>query len=377
MKWLGLLATAVLVTSSIAPDPAAAQRKKKNRYPTAAEMTAQMERERLAGYAERDNRIAQAHAAGKVILITRTMNLDRVYSFSEISDNLATKMVFNANYSSRTKWVKRGDPSAYASIGNSQHKTGAGDPVMNFADKSSLDEMYQIYIIEPGDYDLIGHSNFLRMTTAPAVHWATAGQTVPLGLGKVSMKESQFEETYRETQWEDTRYQTRTVTDQYCTSVYVHGGGCAYWGSSKRDITEVTQPAGYYNAAVVKMMPAVAADFELSRPFASFSAGAGDVIVVDGMFADYPNADFTANGCLRRSTDQVECGLNNYSLIQLPASVAGANRALASVLFNYPKLATIAPKARPAPMKIFGMQGGTPSKWGPRFIVTNGKQAAQ
>lgn len=373
MRLFGIFALTALAASVPVTDQAEAQRKK-NRMPTAQEMAAEMERERAATIAGRDQQIAEAHAAGKVILFTRTMNLDRIYASDQISRDLPTKILFNANYSSRTKWAKRGDPSFVASIGNSDRKAGhAHNPITNFADKSSLDEMYQVYIIEPGEYDLIGHSNFLRMTSAPNVHWAGQGGAIPQNIGKVVMRETTNEEAWYETQWQNTQYQTRVVTDQYCTSVYVHGGRCAAWGSSERNVTDVSKPAGYYDTPIVKVMPAVVASFELTRPFASFSAAAGDVIVIDGLFADYPNADFAAKDCLRIAKDQVECGVSNYSLIQLPTSVAGLNKAIASIAPQHPQLAAIAQKARTVPIKMNGSPGGTPSRWGPRYIVTNEK----
>lgn len=158
------------------------------------------------------------------------------------------------------------------------------------------------------------------------------------------------------------------MTQDYCTAVRVVSGQCASWGSTSYDVTDQTKAAGYYNVTKEEMLDAIIAEHRLSSPFASFTIGPGDVAVVDGFFAEYPNSDFATSDCRRSGVEIVRCPLKSISMARLKASVDVFLRGDFTER-GYPKLADVVKAADYKPTQINAEQGGGPSKWGVTYTL--------
>ena len=141
-------------------------------------------------------------------------------------------------------------------------------------------------------------------------------------------------------EWRNAAYVTEAVKSNYCSMTIAGSDQCVQWGTYTDNVTSQRRAAGYYKTAKEVKVDGVEVQAILTTPFASFTVRPGEILLVDGLFAENPAPSFTEKGCERIKSDQVNCALTGYDLTRiqaLPTDMARANAAAR----GFPKLGKI------------------------------------
>lgn len=196
-----------------------------------------------------------------------------------------------------------------------------------------------VYIVVPGTYSIAGASYDLPRSLAPKASVAR-GSGRASNLGQVVFKETKFSEFEKGQEWRGAKYDTQAVQSNYCTMVIAGSNQCVSWSTYADHVTTQTTAAGYRDTLKKIEVDGLSVEATLVAPFASFTAAPGEVLLVDGLFAENPAASFTENGCERLSSEQVNCALTGFDLTRIPAFIADMDKAGAESR-GYPKLAQL------------------------------------
>lgn len=129
--------------------------------------------------------------------------------------------------------------------------------------------------------------------------------------------------------------------ESYCVAVRVVNNHCVATRQVSHPITVVTREAGYQDLYRKFDAPALDTRSVLKNPFARFKVASGQIALVDGFFADYPNADLDVGGCVAPSQGRMRCPVTSYAMTRLPASLSGFSELVARQgdwAERYPKL---------------------------------------
>lgn len=291
--------------------------------------------------------MAMKPGSGMAIVVIPTIHLDRKYKGVTSNDLVyRVEKEFTADRSFTLLWSRNDNPQKPFLTGNlrtledvgTQKGVGVEGSFFQFANPDSY-ILYQIYVVFPGTYDLVGHMAEIHETRAPETGPAAANPQTTIG--NLILKQGESTKYYTEIEWRDRETRTVQQTDSYCQSVYVHGGGCAYWGKTSWSQQVETRAAGNYEIPKTVMMESVNVEHKLARPFASFTVAPSEAIIIDGFFGEYPNTGLQADACKRAAFHEVHCPITSYSLSKLQGSIDEFRR------FNFnqvllPKLGNIA-----------------------------------
>ncbi|MCW4462246.1 hypothetical protein OK349_11060 [Sphingomonas sp. BT-65] len=280
---------------------------------------------------------------GMSIIVTATINLDHKYPNKDaMIDNSALYTssrtgTFVIDRTSTSVW-KGQRPESFFTVGNdSDFKSGELDRA--FYSFTSGGTRYMVYIVAPGTYTLTGGSYKLPRTRAPRAG-ASRGTGGASRIGQVSFRETKFSEYQMGQEWRNAAYVTETVKSNYCAMAIAGSDQCVQWGTYTDNVTSQGRAAGYYKTTKEVKVDGVEVQAILTTPFASFTARPGEILLVDGLFAENPAPSFTEKGCERIKSDQVNCALTGYDLTRiraLPEDMARANAAAR----GFPKLGKI------------------------------------
>jgi hypothetical protein len=282
--------------------------------------------------AQKDSSFVTAVNSGKAIAVISNLWLAGKYPDRES----AQKDEFQTDLSSYIEWVNRRDPSKILTSGHSAEIEGVAyrGPLLDMVAGSSN---YQIFIVDPGIYDLSVFGYDLPNTAPPkqsqnpTVLASKVATLDMLTIVKTQMKSTRV--------WQDAVRGNRTESYQECAAVHITAG-CVEVRNGTRNVEYTIRPEGYYEVVAPQKITNTRVRAKLTQPFASFTIGSGEVVLVDGLYAEAGNFLYDENTCQGKSAGRVECALRQISLRQSPASQS-ALRTVPFARNGYPKLAKL------------------------------------
>lgn len=292
--------------------------------------------------AKKDAAFATSVQSGKAIVVMSNLRLGIKYpSTQSIEENNAKRTTartgtYQTDLSAYIEWANSQDAKQTITSGHTAGFEGMKDPGP-LLDMVAGDSNYQVFVVEPGTYDLGAFGYDLPRISPPSANPAPKPKATSLGSIKIqSVVNTEMKVTK---EWQAAEYRNSTVWREECVAVHATGG-CVEVRNRPRNVQLEVKPAGYYDNLKPVDVPGSRVRADLTRPFASFTVGAGEVILVEGLYAEAANLRFDEKNCKSKAGDTVECALTQVSLKQSPASVD----ALKKVPFKnngYPKLAKL------------------------------------
>lgn len=306
--------------------------------------------------------INRAVVAGKSLVIVPAINLDRKYTGDEAVNE--KKWAFRTDVTATTIWQNKANARDVIRVGPDEPFTEVGlhGYVSTFVAGNT---QYFVYIVNPGTYTVAG--NTYETTADTMSQLGTQQKPGRSPLGQIALLPKKNTDFIQSQEWFNAQFRDREVTDTYCSSVFVQSGGCAFWATEKRTVSEMTEPAGWKTVTREKSVDGLAVSTRLKREFASFSVAAGEAVVIDGLYPTPPNADYDKQAC-EIVSGQIQCDLTRYTLTRIPADMAHV-QGLASDPGFYPRATRILSNARYRPLKLLGKPGELRSVYGQDYSL--------
>lgn len=314
-----------------------------------------------------DKLLTGAIQAGKAIVVTTTVNLDSKQWGDLNNPNVSAE--FNRQRNSVTEWRNTDNPAHAFKVGNGQSAMDIKSLKGSHMQVTFGRTLYQVFVVEPGTYTLAGGSNALPRTTL--ANPVANAQMRRSALGSVIMDETTFTEYVRGQEWRDATYETNRVNQTVCTAVRVASGQCAATADTSYDQVRQTRPAGYASTTTAQNIGGVWAHASLRKPFATFSVGKGEVVLVDGFYGDGPTTTFAEKDCERIESAKVRCELSKYTMIRIPTSLQDFSKTTPAGEFGLPGTEALLKNMQYRQPRIFAKAGSTNSTpWGQEYVLT-------
>lgn len=309
-----------------------------------------------------DDLFGVALQSGQAIVVIPTVNLDsQTYNFYD-SDDINR---FTALRGGVAEWVNADDPSQVLKAGNSQSFTKVGASGSFFQTVSGV-RLYQVYVVKPGHYDLLGASYDMPRATRP-LKSGTAPKNH--GVGVATLSDTMFREMETTVEWEDPRYSKKTVTDNYCTSQFAVSGNCASWGQSEHQVVSQESAGGYKSVHRNTEAPGLSVHERFDTAFASFDIKPGEAILVDGFYPEAPSALYNDSDCQRSDVDKMDCQLHGAVLIRMFASLDNFRSASDPSQYGFPQMSASLKNLQYREPQIHGTEVARQSIWGQPYQV--------
>ena len=263
--------------------------------------------------------------AGKSLVIVPAINLDRKYTGDEAVNE--KKWAFRTDVTATTIWQNKANARDVIRVGPDEpfNEVGLHGYVSTFVAGNA---QYFVYIVNPGTYTVAGNT---YETTANAMsQLGTQQKPGRSPLGQIALLPKKNTDFIQSQEWFNAQFRDREVTDTYCSSVFVQSGGCAFWATEKRTVSEMTgrgmedRHPGEVRRRAGGLDPAQARICFVQRR-------GGEAIVIDGLYPTPPNADYDKQAC-EIVSGQIQCDLTRYTLTRIPADMARAGRIRPGVL---------------------------------------------
>lgn len=320
---------------------------------------------RFAQNNAKDEMLAQFKSAGKAIVVVPSPSLDSLHTDFQNSDSIAN---FLRMRSGTTEWTNTSRPSSTFKVGyDTKNRGDENDPKHAYFQVVFGRTMYMIYLVDPGHYSISGVSYNLPRTRG---FETPGGRNIsPSSLGHAMLKSFTIDEFEHGKKWQDATYRNETVQEDYCTSRRVVNNECTSWGKSSYDVKQQTSEAGWVPSIQQNTLEARSVKVELNKEFAAFDIAAGEVILIDGFFAEPPAATFKDKSCKQADQEQMRCELKQVSLVQMLGELEEVRKADNPADWGMPKLAQTlkALTYRPIQIKAREVQGD--SAWGPTYAL--------
>jgi hypothetical protein len=310
-----------------------------------------------------DTLFRHAISSGKSIVITPIIN------FSYSNPQAANTPEWKDDTSSTVIWQDVHDPVKVFNVGVEESLLNTGMHGYQL-DVTTGKEDYLVYIVDPGTYSVTGNTYDARKARVPEADTGKTGRAS--SLGQANLVESRYASFDQKLVWHNATYSDRTVHDNYCTLEIV-GGPCVASQTSSYKVTDQTSAAGYQNDTVRNDLNGISVATKIEKEFASFTVAPGEVLLVDGFYADPSgNGNFKYSSCARVGGQQVQCQLSGYSLLHVPSFLEDAKKAIHPNPTTLPAMAQIFSKMQYHPLKIYA-QPGPPSLpgWGKTYSLGN------
>ncbi|SCW99397.1 MULTISPECIES: hypothetical protein [unclassified Pseudomonas] len=311
-----------------------------------------------------DQLFADAKSTGKVVLVVPTASLDSLNTDFQNNDST---MEFLKLRSAVTEWTNTQDSTAQFKVGYDTQKTAIGSPQGSYFQVVFGRTLYKIYLIDPGHYTISGVSYDVPRTSAyepPGDHGIRASS-----LGYITLSPKSFAEYDRGERWEDASYTTDTVQEERCTAVRVVNGECVSTGKYSYEVQRQTSPAGWRKTIQQRDVEGRTVSAHLSKDFASFDVAAGEVVLIDGFFADPPSFEYKEGSCRQTQQSQMRCELQQVRLVKLIAEVDQVLQVLNAADYGFPKMAEVLKQLTYRPLKVLAKKSTGHSTWGPVYSV--------
>lgn len=307
----------------------------------------------------------RARSSGKGFVIVPVTNMTDKYALGASLGKVKTDQLqdYWAEGSGRTIWRAKGDDKRELVIGAwaSQSRVGLRGFVQDVDVGKSV---YQLYIVEPGTYDLRGAAMERRNISLPKGSGKAFGKT----LGDFRARFTQDDVFQNGEQWKDPTFITEGYDQSYCVTQLVDGH-CIDSVTQRQYATRQATAGGYEKTIVATAAPGFAASVELATPFASFTVGRGEVALLDGFVLDRSSMDIDPASC-KASATSGSCALKEFSPWRVSAAVPAYTARVANMpatspvrpIFEAAKPASLVVNARAMPPPTDGYEAGWASK---------------
>lgn len=309
--------------------------------------------------------LAHFKSAGKAILVVPSVSLDSLHTDFQNNDSIAR---FLRLRSGTTEWTNTSRPTSTFKVGyDAKNRGDEDDPKHAYFQVVFGQKLYMIYLVDPGHYSISGVSYNLPRTRGFESPGSRNISASPVG--HAMLKSFTIDEFELGKKWQDATYRNETVQEEYCTERRVVNNECTSWGKSSYDVKKQTSDAGWVPSVKQNTVEARSVKVELEKEFASFDIGAGEVILIDGFFAEPPAATFIDKSCKQVDQDQMRCELKQVSLVQMLGELEEVRKADNPAEWGMPKLAESLKGLtyRPIQIKAHEVQGD--SAWGPTYAL--------
>lgn len=289
--------------------------------------------------------VAAAVANGQAVVVTPLFNRATQFHRPEITDE---------QFSRRVTWEKTGQPQARFTVEK--------DGVIN----STLGEVQQFFIVEPGTYRLASIEYEVPETTTAQI--TAKRERLPAPLGSILLTEGRTH-VMRETQeWHPDRYTTQSVRTTRC--VVVHAAGhCLSSATRDEDVQVLTQQAGWYNTRKAVETSKVSVEARPAKDFATFTVMPGEIVLVDGFVAKIPAVSFDPHACHRVDADTLECRMTQIELQRIPGRFEELKAAIPTIQ-GHPELVDVLSHIEHRAPDIKAKAGWTDAAWGRNYYLT-------
>ncbi|MEX5574913.1 hypothetical protein Q1J52_18480 [Pseudomonas lijiangensis] len=312
-----------------------------------------------------DEMFARFKTSGKAILVVPSASLDSLKTDFGNNDDIARFLRLRSGV---TEWTNTSRPSSSIKVGyDTSNKPDENNGENSYFQLVFGRTLYKIYLVDPGHYSISGVSYNLPRTAA---FEAPGGRNIqPSSLGYAMLKSITFDEFERGKKWEDASYRNETVQEDYCTSVRVVNNECTSWGKNSYDVKRQTSPAGWTESIKQRTIEARSVTAKINKEFASFDIASGEVILIDGFFAEPPAAELRENSCKQADQEQMRCELKQLTLVQLLGEVEEVRKSQNPADWGLPKMAEVLKGLTYRPITIKARETSGKSVWGPSYSV--------
>lgn len=314
-------------------------------------------------HAATDDLFEAALASGMAVVVTTTINLDsQQYDFENNDDAVR----FEKLRTGTAVWRNRANPKRVLHVGNNMKAEKIGVHGSHYQTVFGR-TLYQVYIVEPGQYDLMGSVYNSPRTTAPNPQ--ANRDITPSPLGLVTLVEKAFSEFDRGQRWQDPQYQTETVNQSYCAAVRVVSGECVSWGNNAYDVTRQTSAGGWVADIKERKVASIEAYSDLKKPFATFEVAPGEAVLVDGFYPEAPNVGFEQSDCRRVANDKLDCQLSALYMVRIPTGLQEFRSASDPSKYGYMKMSKALANLQYRPVKLNAKPVEDDSIWGETYVL--------
>ncbi|MCU9949789.1 hypothetical protein [Pseudomonas sp. PDM13] len=304
-----------------------------------------------------------AQANGMAIVVTTTVNLDsQQYNFENNDDTVRFEKLRTAT----AVWRNSANPDRQLFVGNNMQATKIGPHGSHYQTVFGR-TLYQVFIVQPGHYSLVGSIYDSPRTSTPNPR--TNQDIKPSKLGQVTLVEKDFTEYDHGQRWQDAQYRTETVNENYCSSVRVVSGECMSWGTNSYNVTNQTAAAGWVSSISARKVANVETHSELQKDFASFDVAPGEAIVVDGFYPEAPNVGFEEKDCRRIANDKLKCELSALYMVRIPTGLQEFRGATDPAEYGYVKMSKALANLQYRPVKLNAKPVKDETIWGETYVL--------
>lgn len=314
--------------------------------------------------AELDALHQRALSGGKAIVIIPSVNLKAKYATADDIQSRQAELLIDRT--STTIWQDRSDPRNVIKVGADATADNVGLHGYTYAFVAGKTR-YFVYIVDPGTYTITGSTYEAMHASMPQP--ASKRKSSAPRLGQASLAQVKSTEFYQTQAWFDAVYQDREIKDSYC-SLTIAGGPCVQWSSSSHTVQDQLHGGGFREVTKSRAVDGLVVAAKLSKPFASFSVSPGEVAMVDGFFAEYPNVKFDEDRCERVSGVNVQCDMKQYTLVRIPAQIDDLKTLDESpITHQLPILRNILRDAKYRPATVSATPDKSSSSFGKRYTA--------
>lgn len=310
-----------------------------------------------------DDLFGTALQSGKAIVVTTTVNLDSIPFDLKSNEGMNE---FAKLQKAGVEWVNTQAPNNVLRVGNTSKARDVGITGSHYQTVFGR-VLYQVYIVEPGNYELKSSYYESPRTVTPNLTGREAPKPSPLG--HTVLKEKLNSEYDRGQEWRDAQYANKTYQQSYCTAVRVVNNECVNWHTSSYDVAEQTRAAGWSDTISERKVEALDVHSALNKPFASFDVAAGEAVLVEGFFPEVPSIDFRDEQCERIANDQVQCELDGLYLVRIPTRLKDFRNASDPSKYGYNQMSAALSGLQMRPIALKAKPAKGQSRWGEIYMI--------
>lgn len=293
----------------------------------------------------------RAFFANKAIVVTPNLDVSGKYWQMSERDRLVDAMVdYWMDLTAVILWQRQGstkEPPLRTGYHTGIASTGLRGFVGSLVGPGKI---YGVYFVEPGTYELTGAVSHMRRATLPP----TSGERwrASASLGTLALATTQDVGFFKTKEWHDAMYDAIPYENVYCVAEHVPSGRCVSTVTEKLVYRPKVIEEGYHDSVGKRTAPGLTLTASLSKPFATFKVGAGQVAYVDGFAVDADSATIDPKACMGAGTEVATCALAQLSIWRYAADdnlISMARRAYGD---SKDPLAKVWRDAKPVPVSL-------------------------
>lgn len=241
---------------------------------------------------------------------------------------------------------------------------------LEFGDAGTVAELlvgtsHVLRIVEPGRYRMSDLHYRHHRSQLPALSLVEAEPDWG-ALGSVELRSGSFEDRERYDAVTAPLTVYRRGVTRVCRSIYRETGECAESIGARQLIKEQIGGGVHYKASRPVQVPGLAIHARLRGELASFEVAAGELLIVDSVFARTPAIDIDSKLCQRVRAESVRCALSFLELYLFPAQPERFRKALPGL--RHPRLEALLAQLQYRPLQLQMERLPAEPGWGPVLI---------